>query len=110
MLQVYLVGGTQDTHHDSYEFLAKVEEAMQAGITAFQYREKDNSTMTADARLIMARRLVEMGKLAKGKSMEDALKIGKAYVEATIKQGINVGHGHGPLNHWAKIRSDNNKL
>ena len=48
--------------------------------------------------------------LAKGKSMEDALKIGKAYVEATIKQGINVGHGHGPLNHWAKIRSDNNEL
>lgn len=40
MLQIYLVGGTQDTHHDSYEFLAKVEEAMQAGITAFQYREK----------------------------------------------------------------------
>lgn len=61
MLQVYLVGGTQDTHHDSYEFLEKVEEAMQAGITAFQYREKDSSTMTADARLIMARRLVEMG-------------------------------------------------
>ena len=42
MLQIYLVGGTQDTHHDSYEFLAKVEEAMQAGITAFQYREKDS--------------------------------------------------------------------
>ena len=48
--------------------------------------------------------------LAKGKLMKDALKIGKAYVEATIKQGINVGHGHGPLNHWAKIRSDNNEL
>lgn len=62
MLQVYLIGGTQDTHHDSYEFLEKVEGAMQAGITAFQYREKDKSTMTADARLIMARRLVEMGK------------------------------------------------
>lgn len=44
--------------------------------------------------------------LAKGKSMKDALKIGKAYVEATIKQGIEVGHGHGPLNHWAKIEED----
>lgn len=42
--------------------------------------------------------------LAKGKSMEEALRIGKAYVEATIKQGINVGHGHGPLNHWARIK------
>lgn len=41
--------------------------------------------------------------LAKGKSMEEAIRIGKAYVEATIRDGINVGHGHGPLNHWAKI-------
>lgn len=62
MLQVYLVGGTQDTHNDSYEFLTKVEEAMQAGITAFQYREKGTTTLTADGRLTMARRLVEMGK------------------------------------------------
>lgn len=61
MLRVYLVGGTQDTHHDSYEFLEKVQEAMKAGITAFQYREKDSSTMTDDAKLVMARRLVEMG-------------------------------------------------
>lgn len=48
--------------------------------------------------------------LAKGKSMEEAIRIGKAYVEATIKQGIHVGHGHGPLNHWAKIRSANNEI
>lgn len=44
--------------------------------------------------------------LAKGKSMEESLRIGKNYVEATIKQGINVGHGHGPLNHWAKIEEE----
>ncbi|WP_076461295.1 bifunctional hydroxymethylpyrimidine kinase/phosphomethylpyrimidine kinase [Limosilactobacillus caccae] len=42
--------------------------------------------------------------IAKGHSMAEAIVIGKAYVEATIKDGINVGHGHGPLNHWAKIK------
>ena len=35
MLRCYLIGGSQDTHHDPAEFLTKVEEAMQAGITAF---------------------------------------------------------------------------
>ena len=39
--------------------------------------------------------------LAKGVTMENAIRIGKAYVEATIRDGIQVGHGHGPLNHWA---------
>ncbi len=41
--------------------------------------------------------------IAKGKDIETAIRIGKQYVEATIKDGIQVGHGHGPLNHWAKI-------
>lgn len=44
--------------------------------------------------------------LAKGHTMEEAIRIGKNYVEATIRDGINVGHGHGPLNHWAKIEED----
>ena len=44
--------------------------------------------------------------LAKGHTMEEAIRIGKDYVEATIRDGINVGHGHGPLNHWAKIEED----
>ena len=48
--------------------------------------------------------------LAKGKSMEEAIQIGKAYVEATIKDGINVGHGHGPLNHWAQIGGDQDEI
>lgn len=39
--------------------------------------------------------------LAKGVSMENAIRTGKAYVEATIRNTIQVGHGHGPLNHWA---------
>jgi hydroxymethylpyrimidine/phosphomethylpyrimidine kinase len=39
--------------------------------------------------------------LAKGRSLASAIRTGKAYVEAAIQQGIIVGHGHGPLNHWA---------
>lgn len=39
--------------------------------------------------------------LAKGAPMAAAIRTGKAYVEAAITHGIVVGHGHGPLNHWA---------
>lgn len=61
MLHIYLTGGTQNTHHDSYEFLEVVEKAMQAGITAFEYQQDDDQMLTADGRLILARRLVELG-------------------------------------------------
>lgn len=47
-----------------------------------------------------------VAELAKGHSMEQAIRTGKRYVEATIRDGINVGHGHGPLNHWAQIKED----
>ncbi|HAJ69674.1 MAG TPA: bifunctional hydroxymethylpyrimidine kinase/phosphomethylpyrimidine kinase [Alkalibacterium sp.] len=39
--------------------------------------------------------------LAKGKTVEQAVKIGKAYIQAAISQPIFVGNGHGPTNHWA---------
>lgn len=48
--------------------------------------------------------------LAKGRSMREALRTGKAYVEATIKDGIEVGHGHGPLNHWAQISGEQHAI
>lgn len=48
--------------------------------------------------------------LAKGASMSNALRTGKAYVEATIKNSIEVGHGHGPLNHWAKSGGVSNEI
>lgn len=45
--------------------------------------------------------------LAKGATMADAIRTGKAYVEAAIRDGIIVGHGHGPLNHWAYAEAGN---
>ncbi|KRK47118.1 bifunctional hydroxymethylpyrimidine kinase/phosphomethylpyrimidine kinase [Secundilactobacillus kimchicus] len=39
--------------------------------------------------------------LAKGASVEAAIRTAKDYVEAAIRNTIQVGHGHGPLNHWA---------
>lgn len=57
LLKAYLVGGTQDTNHDPHLFLAKVEQAMKAGITAFQYREKGSSRLNNEERLAMARQL-----------------------------------------------------
>lgn len=39
--------------------------------------------------------------LAKGVDLATAIRTGKSYVTATIREPIQVGHGHGPLNHWA---------
>lgn len=38
--------------------------------------------------------------MAKGKDIETAIRIAKDFVEAAIRNTIQVGHGHGPLNHW----------
>ncbi|GMA69451.1 hydroxymethylpyrimidine/phosphomethylpyrimidine kinase [Leuconostoc litchii] len=46
--------------------------------------------------------------LALGKDMKTAIISAKAYVDATIRNGIQVGHGHGPLNHQAKVTEVNN--
>ncbi|WEV70812.1 bifunctional hydroxymethylpyrimidine kinase/phosphomethylpyrimidine kinase [Lactobacillus sp. ESL0785] len=40
--------------------------------------------------------------LALGHTLPEAIKLAKQYVTKTIEQTIQVGHGHGPLNHWAK--------
>ncbi|MGP4116957.1 bifunctional hydroxymethylpyrimidine kinase/phosphomethylpyrimidine kinase [Levilactobacillus zymae] len=39
--------------------------------------------------------------LAKGADFETAIRLGKDYVTAAIAHPIEVGRGHGPLNHWA---------
>lgn len=39
--------------------------------------------------------------LAKGESMEEAVRTAKAFIQAAIEHSIDVGHGHGPTNHWA---------
>jgi len=39
--------------------------------------------------------------LAKGVPLTAAIETAKAYVTAAIQSTIQVGHGHGPLNHWA---------
>lgn len=47
--------------------------------------------------------------LAKGKSVLEAVKIGKGFIDEAIKQELEIGHGQGPTNHWAygqKERAD----
>ena len=60
MLRCYLIGGSQDTHYDPDEFLTKVEAAMQAGITAFQYREKGTSTLSKAETLALGQQVREL--------------------------------------------------
>ncbi|MFS0614307.1 bifunctional hydroxymethylpyrimidine kinase/phosphomethylpyrimidine kinase [Lederbergia ruris] len=39
--------------------------------------------------------------VAKGKRMEEAVRIAKDYIHVAIKEGLHLGKGHGPTNHWA---------
>lgn len=38
--------------------------------------------------------------LAKGKSLEVIMPTAKEFMNRAIGDGIKIGHGHGPLNHW----------
>ena len=44
--------------------------------------------------------------LAKGEAPERALVQAKAYITRAIRTAPGLGHGHGPVNHWAKISSE----
>lgn len=44
-----------------------------------------------------------VSELAKGLLMKEAIIVARQYLHGTIADGIVVGHGHGPLNHWASL-------
>lgn len=37
--------------------------------------------------------------LAKGETMKDSISMAKEYITGALKEGVNLGHGSGPLNH-----------
>lgn len=39
--------------------------------------------------------------LAEGQSLENAVISAKNFIHAAIEEGLNIGGGHGPTNHWA---------
>lgn len=41
--------------------------------------------------------------LAKGYNLKSIMPQAKEFTYEAIRQTINVGHGHGPLNHWVKV-------
>lgn len=41
--------------------------------------------------------------LSKGETVETAIKVAKQFIQGAIEDGIHVGHGHGPVNHWAAL-------
>lgn len=44
-----------------------------------------------------------VAELAKGAEMKEAIMTAKAFIQGAIQDGIFVGHGHGPTNHWAAL-------
>lgn len=41
--------------------------------------------------------------LAKGRSLKEGIITAKRFIQGAITDGIEVGHGHGPTNHWADL-------
>lgn len=41
--------------------------------------------------------------LAKGKSLTDAVRLSKMYITEAIRQGLPLGKGHGPVNHFVSV-------
>ncbi|WP_105956988.1 thiamine phosphate synthase [Apilactobacillus quenuiae] len=56
-LKVYFIAGSQNTNHNVQKLLEIVEKACANGITMFQYREKDESTLNADEILNVAKKI-----------------------------------------------------
>jgi len=44
--------------------------------------------------------------LAKGKGIPEAVAMAKQFVNRAIKFGLDIGHGHGPINHMASLYDD----
>lgn len=90
MLQAYLVGGTQDVHNDVNAFLAKIELAMQNGITAFQYREKGNSKLSPAERVDLGLKLRDLAtKYGVPLIVDDDYRL----AQQINADGIHVGQG-----------------
>lgn len=51
MLKCYFVAGTQDLNFSTEQLLTKLDEALAAGITAFQFREKGQSKLDKEQRI-----------------------------------------------------------
>lgn len=47
--------------------------------------------------------------LAKGQDVQSAVHLAKDFIHEAIKNGIAVGHGHGPVNHWAYQEVETNE-
>ena len=44
--------------------------------------------------------------LAKGKSLEEAVKLAKKYLEGALQDGLDLGKGSGPMNHAFDLKED----
>ncbi|MFT8907991.1 MAG: thiamine phosphate synthase [Lentilactobacillus diolivorans] len=60
MLRSYFIVGTQDIKDKHKTLEEVVKQALEAGITAFQYREKGPTSLTGDAKAKMAQALREL--------------------------------------------------
>src|SRR5699024_12812771 len=44
--------------------------------------------------------------LAKGETLRDSIITAKKFIQSAVQHGIQVGHVHGPLNHWVELENN----
>lgn len=60
MLQCYFVAGTQDFNNSKIKLLKKLDSALSAGITAFQFREKDGSKLSVQEKIQLGKQIKQL--------------------------------------------------
>lgn len=90
---VVIKGGHDENQSDSVDLLFDGREFYRFSSKRIKTKNTHGTGCTFSA--------VITAELAKGQSVYEAVLKAKDFIQAAIEEGIEIGHGHGPTNHWA---------
>ena len=93
MENVVIKGGHDENQSDSVDLLFDGREFYRFSSKRIKTKNTHGTGCTFSA--------VITAELAKGQSVYEAVLKAKDFIQAAIEEGIEIGHGHGPTNHWA---------
>lgn len=90
-----VIKGGHAMDENNADDLVLLEDGSEVWLNSIRYKTKDtHGTGCTFAACIAA-------EIGKGESVEHAVRTAKAFIQAAIQNELNIGHGHGPTNHWA---------
>ena len=92
---VLIKGGHRDSERASDFLLLENEESYWLHAPKIKTKRTHGTGDTLSAAIV--------AELAKGASLVQATYLAKCFLQGAILNEIQVGHGHGPLNHWAAL-------